>query len=123
MLSWLNSMRRDIFSLCGVSEQILLRRFLSSRPRFIDVGESDGRILATILFNDIVDSTKLQSQFGDKEWRDKMDQFNALAQMDHSLEGRYQKYGRWNLSNLRRSYHVQLSALLRLKKRSSCLGT
>ena len=38
-----------------------------------------GRILATILFNDIVDSTRLQASLGDAVWREKMRQFITLT--------------------------------------------
>ncbi len=74
------------------SEQILSKILEFATDGLSTSQESDGRILATILFNDIVDSTKLQSEFGDKEWRDKMDQFHALAQEAITrFEGRYIK--------------------------------
>ena len=74
------------------SEQILSKILEFATDGFSTTSESDERILATILFNDIVDSTKLQSDFGDKEWRDKMDQFHALSQEAITrFEGRYIK--------------------------------
>ena len=37
------------------------------------------RILATVLFTDIVDSTRLATSMGDQKWRDLMDRHNSLA--------------------------------------------
>ena len=54
--------------------------------------ESDGRILATILFNDIVDSTNLQSHHGDTVWREKIEKFNAISRNTiETFDGQYIK--------------------------------
>ena len=45
-----------------------------------DNGSADlERILATVMFTDIVDSTRLAAQLGDQQWRSRLDQHDALA--------------------------------------------
>jgi len=41
------------------------------------------RLLATVLFTDIVDSTKTASDIGDRRWRELLDQHDALARILH----------------------------------------
>ncbi len=43
--------------------------------------ESD-RVLATVLFTDIVGSTELASRFGDRAWQDLLDRHHALVRND-----------------------------------------
>ena len=74
------------------SDEIILKILEFATGEEQGAVSSDGRILATILFNDIVDSTKLQSELGDKEWRDKIDKFNTLSQNAiDKFEGRFIK--------------------------------
>jgi class 3 adenylate cyclase len=42
--------------------------------------EEPDRVLATVLFTDIVDSTKQAAQYGDQRWRELLDSHNALVQ-------------------------------------------
>ena len=45
-----------------------------------DNGSADlERILATVMFTDIVDSTRQAAQLGDQQWRSRLDQHDALA--------------------------------------------
>jgi class 3 adenylate cyclase len=47
------------------------------------------RILATVLFADIVDSTVLAAQIGDGEWRQRLERYYALARREtHRFRGR-----------------------------------
>jgi class 3 adenylate cyclase len=47
------------------------------------VSEPD-RVLATVLFTDIVDSTKCAAEMGDRRWRDLLDRHNTVAQAEIS---------------------------------------
>jgi pimeloyl-ACP methyl ester carboxylesterase len=42
-------------------------------------GPEPDRVLATVLFTDIVDATKLASELGDRRWRDLLDSHHALV--------------------------------------------
>jgi pimeloyl-ACP methyl ester carboxylesterase len=45
-----------------------------------DTGSADlERILATVMFTDIVDSTRQAAELGDQQWRSRLDQHDALA--------------------------------------------
>jgi class 3 adenylate cyclase len=55
-----------------------IRKFLGGEDRFI---ETD-RVLATVMFTDIVDSTKLASQMGDANWRNVLKTHFALAESE-----------------------------------------
>jgi class 3 adenylate cyclase len=47
------------------------------------------RVLATVLFTDIVGSTELAADLGDRRWRDLLDQHNALVRRElHRFRGR-----------------------------------
>jgi class 3 adenylate cyclase len=64
----------------GDSESIVdqIQEFLTGeRPGF----EPD-RVLATILFTDIVESTKHAAEIGDRRWRDLLDRHNVLMHME-----------------------------------------
>ena len=52
-----------------------VRRFLTGAHEPPDTD----RVLATILFTDIVDSTRLARELGDRLWRDLLDQHNQIA--------------------------------------------
>jgi class 3 adenylate cyclase len=64
----------------GDSESIVdeIQEFLTGdRP----VAEPD-RVLATVLFTDIVDSTKRAAEMGDRRWRDLLDSHNTVLQKE-----------------------------------------
>jgi class 3 adenylate cyclase len=44
-------------------------------------GQDPDRLLTTLLFTDIVDSTKLAAERGDRRWRDLLDQHHALVRV------------------------------------------
>ncbi|HEX6229259.1 MAG TPA: adenylate/guanylate cyclase domain-containing protein [Solirubrobacterales bacterium] len=71
----------------GDSEQILdeIEEFLTGvRP-----GPAPERVLATVLFTDIVDSTKIASDMGDRRWRDLLEQHQQLVRRRlEQFEGR-----------------------------------
>ena len=58
------------------SDQILdeMAQFLTGEWRPVEVD----RVLATVLFTDIVDSTKRAAEMGDQQWRDLLDRHNAM---------------------------------------------
>jgi len=64
----------------GDSQAIVneIQEFLTGRRR---VSESD-RVLTTVMFTDIVDSTKRASALGDRRWRDLLDRHNSMTNME-----------------------------------------
>ena len=44
-------------------------------------GKDPDRLLTTLLFTDIVDSTKRAAEWGDRRWRDLLDQHHALVRV------------------------------------------
>ena len=63
----------NLEKLTGDIQEFLTGR--RERPKDVDIE----RVLATILFTDIVDSTRELATRGDKRWRDLMDQHDTLA--------------------------------------------
>jgi class 3 adenylate cyclase len=53
---------------------------LADDDKSAEVKTQRDRVLATIMFNDIVGSTKLQASFGDESWAEKVRKFEALNQ-------------------------------------------
>jgi class 3 adenylate cyclase len=66
----------------GDSEAIVneIQEFLTGQR---DIVESD-RVLATVLFTDIVDSTRHAAAMGDRRWRDVIDSHNAVVEKEIS---------------------------------------
>jgi class 3 adenylate cyclase len=77
----------DHFPWVGDSEAALaaIEEFLTGvRP-----GPAPERVLATVLFTDIVDSTRLATEVGDRRWRDLLEQHHALVREQlERFEGR-----------------------------------
>jgi class 3 adenylate cyclase len=74
----------DVFPYLGDQEPVLgaIEEFVTGiRPT-----PPTDRLLATVVFTDIVGSTALVQRFGDARWRDTLDAHNALA---HDLAFRY----------------------------------
>ena len=59
-----------------------MAQFLMGDWKHIEVD----RVLATVLFTDIVDSTRLAAEMGDQVWRDLLDRHNSMM---YKLIGRY----------------------------------
>ncbi len=66
----------------GDSEAIVneIQEFLTGERPTIELD----RVLATVLFTDIVDSTKRAAEMGDRRWRDLLDTHNALTRKEIS---------------------------------------
>ncbi|MFQ6021870.1 MAG: adenylate/guanylate cyclase domain-containing protein [Acidiferrobacterales bacterium] len=66
----------------GDSEAIVnaIQEFLTGERPTIELD----RVLATVLFTDIVDSTKRAAEMGDRRWRDLLDTHNALTHKEIS---------------------------------------
>jgi class 3 adenylate cyclase len=60
-----------------------LEEFVTGRPAVVE----PERFLATVLFTDIVDSTRHLAAVGDHEWRHVLDSHDALAQREVSRQG------------------------------------
>jgi DNA-binding NarL/FixJ family response regulator len=50
-------------------------------------GSGSDRILATVMFSDIVSSTELAAEIGDRQWRDMMDRHDQLVRTQLSTHG------------------------------------
>lgn len=60
-------------------------RIIDEIEEFLTGGRSPveaDRVLMTVLFTDIVDSTKRASELGDRKWRDLLDNHNAIVQSE-----------------------------------------
>jgi class 3 adenylate cyclase len=70
----------DYLYFAGDTDQVIreVREFLTGTK---EVVESD-RILATVLFTDIVDSTKRATELGDRKWRALLSDHNALVRRE-----------------------------------------
>jgi pimeloyl-ACP methyl ester carboxylesterase len=71
---------QDHFVWVGDSEEILDRveHFVTgARP-----GTTPDRVLATVLFTDIVESTRHLARLGDRGWRDLLEQFYAIVRLE-----------------------------------------
>ena len=65
-----------------------VEEFVTGRPAAVE----PDRVLATILFSDLVDSTGHASALGDRRWRDLLDQHDALVRREiERARGRYVK--------------------------------
>lgn len=67
----------DHFPFVGDTELVLeeIEEFLTGRR----AGPSLDRVLATVLFTDIVDSTRLASELGDRRWKELLDAYDQLV--------------------------------------------
>src|SRR5262245_10494940 len=64
----------------GDSQAIVneIQEFLTGQRQVVE----PDRVLTTVMFTDIVDSTKRASAVGDRRWRDLLDRDNSMAQME-----------------------------------------
>jgi class 3 adenylate cyclase len=60
----------------GVIDEI--EEFLTGERRAVEVD----RVLATVMFTDIVDSTRRAAELGDRQWRDLLDAQNAVIRRE-----------------------------------------
>lgn len=76
---------RDHFFFVGDTGRLVdeVEEFLTGRR---SVHEQD-RVLATVLFTDIVDSTRRATELGDKAWSDLLDQHDALSGREVARHG------------------------------------
>ena len=72
---YVESPGRDHFAWRDPNVPIEVERFLTGRQRPVEVD----RILTTVLFADIVGSTEQAAQLGDRRWRERLDQYLAVA--------------------------------------------
>jgi DNA-binding NarL/FixJ family response regulator len=78
--------RGDALLSPGVTRR-LIGAFASGQAPAFPVGSHDDRILATVMFSDIVSSTQLAAEIGDRRWRDVLDRHDAL------VRGRIEAHG------------------------------
>jgi pimeloyl-ACP methyl ester carboxylesterase len=77
---WIELPGEDHFPFYGDTEAVVseVRSFLATLP---EPGEID-RMLATLLVTDIVGSTRLASELGDKRWRELLDRHDELVRAE-----------------------------------------
>ena len=64
---------------------------------------ADDRVLATVLFTDIVDSTRRAAEMGDRDWHALLDAHDAVVRSTYSLpRPRGEHIGRWFPGDVRR---------------------
>ena len=69
--------RGDALLSPGVTRR-LIGAFAGRQPRAFPSGSDPDRILATVMFSDIVSSTERAAQVGDRQWRDVLDRHDEL---------------------------------------------
>jgi class 3 adenylate cyclase len=77
--------RGDALLSPGVTRRLIGAVAVGPIGAFPDSGSD--RILATVMFSDIVSSTELAAQIGDRQWRDMMDRHDQLVRAQLSTHG------------------------------------
>jgi class 3 adenylate cyclase len=77
--------RGDALLFPGVTRRVI-GAFTATQPAFPS-GSGDGRILATVMFSDIVSSTERAAEVGDHRWREVLDRHDALVRDELEAHG------------------------------------
>jgi DNA-binding NarL/FixJ family response regulator len=78
--------RGDALLSPGVTRR-LLGAFAGGQLRAFPSGSGDDRILATVMFSDIVSSTERAAEVGDRRWRDELDRHDELVREELVAHG------------------------------------
>jgi DNA-binding NarL/FixJ family response regulator len=65
----------------------LIGAFTGDRAPALPSGSGDDRVLATVMFSDIVSSTERAAGMGDRRWRDVLDRHDELVRQELSAHG------------------------------------
>jgi DNA-binding NarL/FixJ family response regulator len=78
--------RGDAMLSPGVTRR-LIGAFASGQAPAFPTGSHDDRILATVMFSDIVASTRIAAEIGDGRWRDLLDRHDELVRTEIQAHG------------------------------------
>jgi DNA-binding NarL/FixJ family response regulator len=78
--------RGDALLSPGVTRQ-LIGAFAGGQAPAFPPGSNTDRILATVMFSDIVSSTKRAAEIGDRRWRAELDRHNELVRKELAAHG------------------------------------
>jgi DNA-binding NarL/FixJ family response regulator len=78
--------RGDALLSPGVTRR-LIGAFAGGQPPAFPSGSVDDRILATVMFSDIVSSTERAAEVGDRRWRDELDRHDELVRQELVAHG------------------------------------
>jgi class 3 adenylate cyclase len=78
--------RGDALLSPGVTRR-LIGAFAEDRGPAFPTGSSGGRVLATVLFSDLVSSTERAAEIGDRRWRDVLDRHDDLVRKELAAHG------------------------------------
>jgi DNA-binding NarL/FixJ family response regulator len=78
--------RGDALLSPGVTRR-LIGAFAADQAPAFPPGSNSGRILATVLFSDIVSSTERAAEIGDRRWRDLLDRHDELVRRELAAHG------------------------------------
>jgi class 3 adenylate cyclase len=78
--------RGDALLSPGVTRRLIRAVATHDAPAFATAPDAD-RILATVMFSDIVASTERAAEMGDQGWRDVLDQHDALVRGELTAHG------------------------------------
>jgi DNA-binding NarL/FixJ family response regulator len=78
--------RGDALLSPGVTRR-LIGAFAGGEARVFPPGSSGDRILATVMFSDIVSSTEREAEMGDRRWRDLLDRHDELVRAELGAHG------------------------------------
>jgi DNA-binding NarL/FixJ family response regulator len=78
--------RGDALLSPGVARR-LIGAFAAGPAAAFPPGSKDDRILATVMFSDIVSSTRLAAEIGDRRWRDVLDRHDELVRRQLEAHG------------------------------------
>ena len=78
--------RGDALLSPGVTRR-LIGAIAEDRSRAFPTGSGGGRVLATVLFSDLVSSTERAAEIGDRRWRDVLDRHDDLVRKELAAHG------------------------------------
>jgi DNA-binding NarL/FixJ family response regulator len=71
----------------GVARRLISAFADRGGEQALPAGSELGRVLATVMFSDIVSSTELAAEIGDRRWRDLLDRHDAAIRQELSRHG------------------------------------
>jgi DNA-binding NarL/FixJ family response regulator len=78
--------RGDALLSPGVTRRVI-GAFAGTQPPAFPPGSGEGRVLATVMFSDIVSSTERAAEIGDEHWREVLDRHDELVRGELEAHG------------------------------------
>jgi DNA-binding NarL/FixJ family response regulator len=79
--------RGDALLSPGVARRLISAFADRAEEQALPAGSEQGRVLATVMFSDIVASTERAAQIGDRRWRDLLDRHDAVVRQELAGHG------------------------------------